>query len=44
MAITVFNENENIGEIDEDGEVMVNYFRVKGAEAMDIGMKNAEQG
>ena len=33
--ITFMNENEQLGDdIEEDGEVLVNYFRVKGAEAM----------
>lgn len=44
MQVTFFNENENLGEIDEDGEVMVNYYRVKAAEAMELGVNFADKG
>jgi len=42
LVVTFYNENEQIGEIEEDGEVMVNYFRVKAAEALEEGIKFAE--
>jgi hypothetical protein len=35
LTLHFINQNEKIGEIQEDGEVMENYFRVKGAEAIE---------
>lgn len=34
LVLQIVNENEQIGDIEEDGEVLENYFRVKGAEAI----------
>lgn len=33
--MSFLNEEEKVGDIEEDGEVMVNYYRVKAAEAME---------
>ena len=40
----LINENEQIGDIEEDGEVMENYFRVKGAEAIEEAIQLANRG
>ncbi len=44
LVVNFLNENEVLGDIEEDGEVMVNYYRVKAAEAMVYGMQSAENG
>jgi len=44
LQTTFYNQDEDLGEVEEDGEVMVNYYRVKAAEAIEFGMKYAEQG
>ena len=48
LKLTFYNEEEKIqgGEsaMDEDGEVMENYYRVKVAEALKDGVKLADQG
>jgi hypothetical protein len=42
--LTLFGEGENIGEIEEDGEVMENYCRVQAALAMKAALDAGNQG
>lgn len=44
LVLNLINENEQIGDIEEDGEVMENYFRVKGAEAIEEAISLANRG
>ena len=43
LVVTLYGTGEDAGEVDEDGEVMENYCRVKAAQAMaealDLGNK-----
>jgi hypothetical protein len=44
LMIHLINEDEEIGEVEEDGEVLENYFRVKGAEAIQEAVQLANNG
>jgi hypothetical protein len=44
LMIHLINEDEEIIEVEEDGEVLENYFRVKGAEAIEDAVLLANKG
>lgn len=44
LVLQIINEDEEIGEVEEDGEVLENYFRVKGAEAIEEAVNLANHG
>jgi len=44
LVLHFVNEDELMGDVEEDGEVMENYFRVKGAEAIEEAISIANRG
>lgn len=44
LILHMINQDEKMGDIEEDGEVMENYFRVKGAEAIEEAVNLANRG
>ena len=44
LILHVLNEDEPEEDIEEDGEVLENYFRVKGAISIEEAMNEANQG
>jgi hypothetical protein len=44
LVVTLFGMGEDAGEIEEDGEVMENYCRVKAAQAMQEALEFGNKG